>query len=51
MFYLGRSASATGITVNGKIKHGGIAIDGCYRQNIAYVMQDDALAQLLLEKP
>ena len=41
----GRSASATGIAVNGKIKHGGIAIDPvAYRQNIAYVMQDDALS-------
>ena len=41
----GRSASATGITVNGKIKHGDIAIDPvAYRQNIAYVMQDDALS-------
>ena len=40
----GRSASAPGITVGGKIKHGGIAIDPVdYRQNIAYVMQDDAL--------
>ncbi len=40
----GRSASAPGITVGGKIKHGGVAIDPVtYRQNIAYVMQDDAL--------
>ena len=40
----GRSATAPGIVVDGKIKHGGVSIDPVeYRQNIAYVMQDDAL--------
>ena len=40
----GRSSSAPGITVAGKIRVGGILINPvAYRRNIAYVMQDDAL--------
>lgn len=40
----GRSSSAAGITVEGKITVGGKDIDPvAFRRNIAYVMQDDAL--------
>eukprot|EP00604_Paraphysomonas_vestita_P002661 CAMPEP_0174819530 /NCGR_PEP_ID=MMETSP1107-20130205/2821_1 /TAXON_ID=36770 /ORGANISM="Paraphysomonas vestita, Strain GFlagA" /LENGTH=196 /DNA_ID=CAMNT_0016033205 /DNA_START=47 /DNA_END=634 /DNA_ORIENTATION=+ len=40
----GRSASAPGIDINGKITVDGVEIDPVsYRKNIAYVMQDDAL--------
>eukprot|EP01035_Chromulina_nebulosa_P019507 gene19507-25403_t len=40
----GRSAPAPGITINGRVNVGGTDINPvAYRQNIAYVMQDDAL--------